>query len=372
MKEKNLEFIQDQIGYHFKNTDLLIQAFTRKSYVVENGGVDNEVLEFIGDKALDFAIIKLFAERFGNMVDASYCVRADGIPLRDMRLAGQKAAPSTGPFLSSYGENSLTEMKKQLVKKETLADCIDILGIAQYLILGNGDTKNNIQNSMSVKEDLFEAILGAVALDCQWDMNTIQDCVEVMLNPDEWLETNSINYVAEIQEWSLNRADCIPYHRFDTASWYSAFLFQRHPACIYGTVPEDTKYYCELQIPDVEQHFIGYGRSKSIARKMACELAYNYLDNANMLHSIRDEIDEPSLEMAINQLEILSRRGYFSLPSYTFEEAHDPDGNPVWYCECSIEEEDDCFWAESSSKKAAKKEAAYGMLLHMLGIKEEE
>jgi len=42
--------VQEQIGYDFKNLDLLQQAFTRRSYTAENGGENNEVLEFIGCK----------------------------------------------------------------------------------------------------------------------------------------------------------------------------------------------------------------------------------------------------------------------------------------------------------------------------------
>ena len=45
-----IKMVQGQVGYIFKNPDLLLQAFTRRSYARENGGEDNEVLEFIGDK----------------------------------------------------------------------------------------------------------------------------------------------------------------------------------------------------------------------------------------------------------------------------------------------------------------------------------
>ena len=67
MKKEDLRFIEDQIGYIFNNIDLLQQAFVRRSYARENGGEDNEVLEFIGDKALDLAIVKLLAEKYGRM-----------------------------------------------------------------------------------------------------------------------------------------------------------------------------------------------------------------------------------------------------------------------------------------------------------------
>ena len=47
-----------------------------------------------------------------------------------------------------------------------LAQRIDKLDLAQFLILGKGDQKKHVQEEASVKEDLFEAILGTVALDC--------------------------------------------------------------------------------------------------------------------------------------------------------------------------------------------------------------
>ena len=39
-----INMVQGQIGYVFKNPDLLLQAFTRRSYASENGGEDNEIL----------------------------------------------------------------------------------------------------------------------------------------------------------------------------------------------------------------------------------------------------------------------------------------------------------------------------------------
>ena len=63
----NIKEVQNQIGYQFKNEDLLYQAFTRSSYANENGGMDNEELEFLGDKALDFIVTKTLAYHFGHL-----------------------------------------------------------------------------------------------------------------------------------------------------------------------------------------------------------------------------------------------------------------------------------------------------------------
>ncbi len=77
MEERFLEFIQSQIGYYFNNLDLLQQAFTRRSYSEENGGENNEVLEFIGDKVLDYFVVKLLISQNGNSVWESVCYIAE-------------------------------------------------------------------------------------------------------------------------------------------------------------------------------------------------------------------------------------------------------------------------------------------------------
>ena len=51
----NISEVERIIGYSFKNKSLLVQAFTRRSYGVESGThTDNEVLEFVGDRAVDY------------------------------------------------------------------------------------------------------------------------------------------------------------------------------------------------------------------------------------------------------------------------------------------------------------------------------
>ena len=99
----------------------------------------------------------------------------------------------------------------------------------------------------------------------------------------------------------------------------------------------------------------------------ACKLAYKFLLENELLFSIQDEIDNPNKADALNQLEILARRGYFSIPTYEFEQKYDKNGNPVWKCYCSIKEHKDSFSSVSSSKKDAKKSAAFKMLKNVLG-----
>ena len=354
MDEKEIKFIQDQIGYTFKNQELLVQAFTSRSYSMEKGGQDNEVLEFIGDKALDFVVVKQLSEEFGHY-SKKY---------QNWEKWGK--TEETGTFISDLDEGELTEIKKQLVQKNTLADAIDNLGIAYYLIMGKGDVEKNIQDSLSVKEDLFEAILGAIALDSNWDIEALQDSMNVMLNPGELMFDEDVNYVAEIQAWSSANSGNIPLHCFYPTSMQGTWYMPRYHMCIYGKAEQDTHFACEVQIPGIDYHFVGYGRSKNLARMDAARLAYEYLKDEDMLFSIRDEIDDPNYNDSIGQLEILARRGYFSIPQYDFKETHDEDGNPVWNCKCSIKEKDTVTNGRSSSKKDAKKQAAYDMLTFVL------
>lgn len=365
MEDKELQFIQDQIGYNFKNPDLLQQAFVRRSYAKENGGEDNEVLEFIGDKALDIVIVKILIDTFGYY--ASDCEDFD-------------SKNDFNEFCCEHSEGKMTQLKSKLVGKKMLASRIDWLKLADYLIMGKGDQKNKVDESESVKEDLFEAIIGAVTLDSKWDWKEIQSTVEYMLEPESCLSANADeNYVALIQEWSLKRNGELPQiHSSNSSNFSEAFLFyspnelhskpKRDPNIQFVNAAEYSKthFKSEMTLEGLTKKFIGYGNSKSEARKDVCELAYNYLADNNLLFSIRDEIENPNIEDAINQLEILARRDYFSIPIYNFEQQYDGNGKPVWKCDCCIDEYDSYFSSISSTKKDAKKQAAFEMLKFVL------
>lgn len=357
MNDKQLKFIQAQIGYNFKNLDLLQQAFIRRSYAKENGGGDNEILEFIGDKVLDIIVVKLLTEKFGYMTSDcdDYDVQND-----------------YNEFYCEYSEGKLTEMKKHLVEKKMLAHRIDILGFGSCLIMGKGDVCNQIEKQESVKEDLFEAIIGAVTLDSEWDFSEIQSTIEVMLALDSYLDNDkNDNYVELIQEWTFKKNKSIPLYYFKKSSyestWYIPFNGISQSFNVLGSWREENiKYYCLLQISNTLPVFRGFGSSKSKARKAVCKLAYSYLEENRLLFSIQDEIQNPNQAEAINQLETLARRGYFSIPTYFFKQEYDKNGNPIWRCECHIKEYDNYYQSKSSVKKEAKKAAAFKMLKFIL------
>ena len=355
MEQKDLRFIQSQIGYEFENLDLLQQAFIRRSFSEENGGENNEVLEFIGDKVLDLFAVKYLTEKHGFLLSEQDYTEVD-----------------FDDFSCEKTEAELTEIKKLLVQKKTLANRIDVLGLSDYLLMGKGDILQNISEENSVKEDLFEAILGAIAIDSNWDMEALENATLIMLAPESILsDSDTEDYVSLIQKWSYVKTNEILSYRFEKKGYQIALYTQfdgvsQRPESIFDQEIHKTKYHCLLKLSDDLPIFRGFGKTQTEARRNVCRLAYEYLCKKDMWLSISDEIDNPNKDNAINQLEILARRDYFSIPTYEFNQTYDKDGNPVWESICRIAEKEKSFSAKSSSKKDAKKSAAYKMLQYVL------
>ncbi len=330
MNNIKMDFVQKQIEYRFRNEKLLRQAFTRKSYSEEKGGAyHNEVLEFYGDKVLDFIVIRKFSYRFGELT-------------------------RNGKYSSEKNEGQLTELKKKLVSKKMLAHRIDVLGFQDALIMGKGDVEQNAQNDTSVKEDLFEAILGAVAIDCDWNTRILEDVVDKMIDIEHYINNgleDEQNYVDLIQQWRQKKYLDLPYYEFEEYS---------------------DGFKCFLWLSREWKPFVGNGCSKQEARMNAAESAYQYLEEENELILPIDEVGEPDIDRAINQLQELYQKGYIGQPWYDFLETYDPNGNPVWRCECHIEGKDEYWWRNHSSKRYGKKAVAYDMLCEVLGLEEDD
>jgi ribonuclease-3 len=292
MEMTNLEYIQLHIGYTFKNKGLLCQAFTRKSYTEENkNALHNEVLEFYGDKALDFIVMKKMCENYGRIGAGNL-------------------------FVSSVDEGSLTDIKKKLVCREMLAKKIRELDFHKRLILGKSDYLQRIWEQESVQEDLFEAILGAVAIDSDWDVEVLTRVVDRMLNPEFYFKKGfdeSMDYVGLIQQWYQKKYGQLPLYTFTTGV--------RSPE-LFPEISTESRFQCDVTIAPFPP-FKALGKNKNDARMAAAEKAYRYLEKGNLLLSLVDEVGVPELDRAINQLQELYQKGYISEPQYTFMENHD-------------------------------------------------
>lgn len=91
--------------------------------------------------------------------------------------------------MAHKNEADFTELRKQIVSNETLAKKINQLGLYKFMYLGDSDLENESfkKNLTKVKADLFEAILGAIAIDSDWNPDELQNVVEVMLRIEDFL-----------------------------------------------------------------------------------------------------------------------------------------------------------------------------------------
>lgn len=157
------KLIKEKTGYYIKNNSVLIQAFRRSSYAAENGGKSNEIFEFFGDQALSNYVVKIIAKRCGsyNMV---------------------------GDYTFRIRENRFTTIKQDFISNENFARIIDEWGIINCLLVGKSDEKNEVHKQIKIKADLFESIIGAIAVETNWNDGILEKVVNRALNIDEKID----------------------------------------------------------------------------------------------------------------------------------------------------------------------------------------
>lgn len=336
MNRENFDYVQQSIGYEFTNPKLLIQAFTRKSYSAENPeSLNNEVLEFYGDEILDFYVTR--------------------------QMYSETAKLTERGFESERTEDELTKMKSFVVNKDTLSLCISNFGFEKFLIAGKSDIQNKAKESKSVREDLFEAIIGAVAVDSNWDYEKLDKvCCEML----KMITRNGYLYVLlDTKARKLGYGGlvlCPPRHPIYKSGDFS-FRTDFHPFAMRyecGGFSHSTKNL-ETGLNDYEIRiaplsFRGHGNTVYQAFLNTCSIAYKFLCKEEIKRTIKT-ID---FENPVSTLRELAQKEIIVEPGYHFSEYHDTDGNPIWRCSVYLEGFESPFTAESKSKKEVKQLAA--------------
>lgn len=341
MKQNIIKTIETVISYEFKNKRLLEQAFTRRSYAKEHPGIlDNEVLELIGDGVLSYSILK-------NLVYSFTEEQNHGL-------------------VSSKTEKEFTELKKKLVQKSMLAKKMDELGIVELMQVGKGDEQQGVINQDSVKEDLFEAIIGAVAIDSDFDQEILDELIDVILDPDSYIENNfeetEENYIGMLQEWYQQNGYGLPDYEF-----YDLWENPPQDAILrYGLNFYRNKIFrWQFKIELHEKVFVAEADNKREAKMDLAKQIINYLEENDLFYSVEDIVGELLLDRAINQLQELFQKGYIQQPNYSEEEIYH-EGGYKWRVECHVASYEYYFDSIANSKKDAKKQAAFSMLEHII------
>ena len=119
------------IGYKFKNPELLNSALTHRSFAHEHPGEkDNERMEFLGDSVINLIIGNLLMEMFPEA-----------------------------------SEGQLTRMRASLVSEAPLAKIARSIGLGEVLRLGHGEELSGGKNKNSILADGYEALIGAIFID---------------------------------------------------------------------------------------------------------------------------------------------------------------------------------------------------------------
>ncbi len=333
------DYIQSAINYCFKNTRLLDQAFTRKSYSAEHPDVqNNELLEFYGDRILDLFVTKMMYNQFSKIVN--------------------------NEFVSEKSEGELTKLKAVLVSKKSLAQCMRNFDFSKFLFLGKSDEQNGVQESASVNEDLFEAIIGAVAVDCNWDYHILERVCEQMLQ----METVNNNLTVLVKEksyslyseypaheqryWPVNNAeDLLPHNYFNND-------FLGIPEFSTSKNPQTGLHEYGMVINGKE--IIGTGDGPFPAKLDAEKKAYHFLCQEEIKRSFKNlDYSNP-----VSTLHELIQKKIISDVYYEFAEYHDENGNPIWNCTVTLEGYGK-FSADNVSKKQVKQDAALKLLRYI-------
>ncbi|MBI5221221.1 MAG: ribonuclease III [Candidatus Magasanikbacteria bacterium] len=125
--------VEQKLGLDFKNKDLLTQAFVHRSFLNENPDFKlshNERLEFLGDAILEHVVTEYLYREYPKK-----------------------------------SEGELTSWRAALVNAKMLAKVAQDLGFNDFLLLSQGELKEEGKARQYILANTFEAFVGSLYLD---------------------------------------------------------------------------------------------------------------------------------------------------------------------------------------------------------------
>ncbi|NCC43248.1 MAG: ribonuclease III, partial [Clostridia bacterium] len=101
----------------------------------------------------------------------------------------------------ALSEGDMTRLRSQLVREEALSKYSRQLNWNQFIMLGIGEEKNGGRERDSILADMFEAILGAIYIDCGYD--AASKILDEVLVPQlvEHSDELVVDYKTKLQEF---------------------------------------------------------------------------------------------------------------------------------------------------------------------------
>ena len=126
----NIEELEKNIGYTFKNKELLKQALRHTSYANEHNLESNEKLEFLGDSILEFLSSKYIYNKYTNL-----------------------------------REGEMTKVRATVVCEKSLYKVAKLHNFSDFLYLGKSEQKTEGSKRPAILADSVEAVIAAIYLD---------------------------------------------------------------------------------------------------------------------------------------------------------------------------------------------------------------
>lgn len=125
-----LEKLEEEIGYEFKQKELLKKALTHTSYAYEKKVESNEKLEFLGDSILEFISSKYLYNNYPKL-----------------------------------REGEMTKVRATVVCEKSLYEIAKKHDFSDFLYLGKSEQQTGGKNRPAILADSVEAIIAAIYLD---------------------------------------------------------------------------------------------------------------------------------------------------------------------------------------------------------------
>ena len=205
----NIIKFEKDIKFKFKNKSLIISALTHKS---ANHKVNNEKLEFLGDRVIGLALSKKLFDLYPNETEG----------ILDKRFAS-------------------------LVNRRTCCDVALSMNLQNHIITGN-IKKKITKNDEKILSDSCEAIIGAIYIDS--DFEIVKNYIlKIWKKHIDRSTVTILDPKTKLQEYSLKKYKKLPHYRV-----------------VNSTGPKHNPTYKIIVTIIGSKEFVGIGNSKQLAQ----------------------------------------------------------------------------------------------------------
>lgn len=181
---KYQDFAKEHLGGAFTDLEVLITAFTHRSYLNEHkksANEHNERLEFLGDAVLELVVTEYL---YGNY---------------------------------SEPEGILTNWRSSLVRTESIGAAANRLGFEPLLRLSRGEKNGTDRARAQILANAFEAVIGALYLERGYDAAKVFITDNILSTFSDILETGSwVDPKSRLQEAVQGQVGTTPSYRVIT------------------------------------------------------------------------------------------------------------------------------------------------------------